>query len=134
VESDGGRVHATDHSNASRTMLLNIHNLTWDPVLLSLFNIPAHMMPTVKPSMGLIGHTDPEIFGAEVPITAIFGDQQAALFGHGCDRPGALKCTYGTGAFLVAHTGETVANSNHHCSRPLPGQKATATPLRWDTP
>jgi glycerol kinase len=109
----GRRVHATDHSNASRTMLLNIHDLTWDPVLLSLFNIPAHIMPTVKPSMGLIGHTDPEIFGAEVPITAIFGDQQAALFGHGCDRPGALKCTYGTGAFLVAHTGETVANSNH---------------------
>lgn len=109
----GQRVHATDHSNASRTMLLNIHNLAWDPVLLSLFNIPAHIMPTVKPSIGLIGQTDPDVFGAEVPITAIFGDQQAALFGHGCDRPGALKCTYGTGAFLVAHTGDTVANSNH---------------------
>ncbi|MEB3269756.1 MAG: glycerol kinase GlpK [Leptolyngbya sp.] len=109
----GRRVHATDHSNASRTMLLNIHSLDWDPVLLKLFNIPPHIMPTVRPSMGTIGHTDPAVFGATVPITAVFGDQQAALFGHGCDRPGALKCTYGTGAFLVAHTGNEVANANH---------------------
>lgn len=109
----GRRVHATDHSNASRTMLLNIHNLDWDPTLLALFNIPPHLMPWVQPSLGVIGYTDPAIFGAEVPITAVLGDQQAALFGHGCDRPGALKCTYGTGAFLVAHTGHEVVRSNH---------------------
>ncbi|WP_008312908.1 glycerol kinase GlpK [Leptolyngbya sp. PCC 6406] len=109
----GRRVHATDHSNASRTMLLNIHSLEWDPVLLDLFTIPPHMMPTVRPSIGVIGHTDPAILGVEVPITAVLGDQQAALFGHGCDRPGSLKCTYGTGAFLVAHTGNEIAHSNH---------------------
>ncbi|MGD1907645.1 MAG: glycerol kinase GlpK [Leptolyngbyaceae cyanobacterium] len=109
----GRKVHATDHSNASRTMLLNIHDHGWDPTLLDLFEIPAHMMPTVKPSLGVFGYTDPAVVGAEIPITAIFGDQQSALFGHGCDRPGALKCTYGTGAFLVAHTGNTIARSSH---------------------
>ncbi|MDA0865812.1 MAG: glycerol kinase GlpK [Cyanobacteria bacterium] len=108
-----GQVHATDHSNASRTMLLNIHDHNWDPTLLALFQIPPHIMPTVKPSLGVFGYTDADVVGAEIPITAIFGDQQSALFGHGCDRPGALKCTYGTGAFLVAHTGNTIARSSH---------------------
>lgn len=108
----GGKVHATDHSNASRTMLLNIQDHQWDAALLELFGIPPHIMPTVKPSLGLFGHTDPSFLGAEIPIMAILGDQQAALFGHGCDRPGLLKCTYGTGAFLVAHTGSDIARTN----------------------
>lgn len=109
----GGKVHATDHSNASRTMLLNIQKHDWDPVLLEIFGIPPHIMPEVKPSLGLFGHTDPSFLGAEIPIMAVLGDQQSALFGHGCDRPGALKCTYGTGAFLVAHTGNEIVRTNH---------------------
>ncbi|MEM7648201.1 MAG: glycerol kinase GlpK [Cyanobacteria bacterium P01_A01_bin.70] len=109
----GGQVHATDHSNASRTMLLNLQAHDWDPALLKMFDIPPHIMPTVKPSLGLFGYTAPSFLGAEIPITAVLGDQQAALFGHGCDSPGALKCTYGTGAFLVAHTGEQIVRTNH---------------------
>lgn len=109
----GGKVHCTDHSNASRTMVLNLDSLTWDEKLLDLFAIPAQIMPEVQPSLSYFGVTDPEILGVEIPITAIFGDQQAALYAHGCDRPGLLKCTYGTGAFLVANTGQTVTRSQH---------------------
>ncbi|NEQ30203.1 MAG: glycerol kinase GlpK [Leptolyngbya sp. SIO4C5] len=109
----GRKVHATDHSNASRTMLLNLASLDWDEKLLDLFNIPAHLMPEIRPSLGHFGNTDAAIFGAEIPIMAIFGDQQAALFAHGCNQPGLLKCTYGTGAFLVAHTGSSVARSQN---------------------
>ncbi len=109
----GGKVHATDHSNASRTMLLNLNTQDWDTDLLEMFDIPAHMMPEVQTSCGVFGHTDPALVGAEIPIAAIFGDQQAALYAHGCDRPGLLKCTYGTGAFLVAHTGNEITRSQH---------------------
>jgi len=109
----GGKVHATDHSNASRTMLLNLQNHDWDPHLLELFNIPPHLMPEVKPSLGLFGYTDPSFLGAEILIMSVLGDQQAALFGHGCDSPGALKCTYGTGAFLVTHTGTEIVRTKH---------------------
>ncbi|OKH16015.1 glycerol kinase GlpK [[Limnothrix rosea] IAM M-220] len=109
----GGKVHATDHSNASRTMLLNLNTQNWDAELLDLFGIPASMMPKVQSSLGVFGYTDPALFGAEIPIAAIFGDQQAALYAHGCDRPGLLKCTYGTGAFLVAHTGDQITRSQH---------------------
>ncbi|MEM6521712.1 MAG: glycerol kinase GlpK [Cyanobacteria bacterium P01_C01_bin.70] len=109
----GGKVHATDHSNASRTMLLNLAEHDWDPHLLKMFDIPRRIMPEVKPSLGLFGHTDPGFLGAEIPIMSVLGDQQAALFGHGCDSPGALKCTYGTGAFLVAHTGNEIVRTNH---------------------
>jgi glycerol kinase len=109
----GGRVHATDHSNASRTMLMNLESLDWDPWLLDLFGIPGQMMPTIQPSLGVFGETDPQWLGVAIPIAAIFGDQQAALFAHGCDRPGMLKCTYGTGCFLIAQTGETVTRSHH---------------------
>ena len=109
----GRKVHATDHSNASRTMLLNLHAYDWDPHLLEMFGIPRSIMPEVKPSLGLFGYTDPDFLGAEIPIMSVLGDQQAALFGHGCDRPGALKCTYGTGAFLVAHTGNEIVRTNH---------------------
>lgn len=109
----GRQVHATDHSNASRTMLLNITSGQWDDTLLDLFNIPPHMMPRISPSVGIVGYTDPDLLGVEIPVAAMFGDQQAALYGHGCDRPGLLKCTYGTGAFLVAHTGDEVVRSQH---------------------
>lgn len=109
----GRQVHATDHSNASRTMLLNIESGDWDETLLSLFNISPHMMPIIRPSIGEFGHTDASILGVEIPITAIFGDQQAALYGHGCDRPGLLKCTYGTGAFLVSNTGSEIVRSQN---------------------
>jgi len=109
----GRQVHATDHSNASRTMLLNIESGDWDQSLLSLFDISPKMMPIIRPSIGVFGHTDASIIGAEIPITAIFGDQQAALYGHGCDRPGLLKCTYGTGAFLVSNTGSEVVRSQN---------------------
>ncbi|MEO0768082.1 MAG: glycerol kinase GlpK [Cyanobacteria bacterium J06649_4] len=109
----GGKVHATDHSNASRTMLMNLETQQWDETLLKLFGIPAKILPDIKPSLGTFGHTDPELLGVEVPIMAILGDQQSALFAHGCDRPGLLKCTYGTGAFLVAHTGQSRERSHH---------------------
>jgi glycerol kinase len=109
----GGKVHATDDSNASRTMLFNLHARQWDAKMLDLFQIPASMMPTIHPSVGVFGYTQKELLGVEIPIAAIFGDQQAALFAHGCDRPGLLKCTYGTGCFLVSHTGGAIARSQH---------------------
>ncbi len=108
-----GQVHATDHSNASRTMLMNLSTKRWEPVLLDLFGIPAHLMPEIRPSMGLFGKTDPELLGVAVPITAVLGDQQAALLAHGCNRPGMLKCTYGTGCFLIAHTGNQLTRSHN---------------------
>ncbi len=107
----GRNVHATDHSNASRTMLLNLSTHEWDSELLDLFGIPESLMPEVRPSLGEFGMLDKSILGVEIPIMAILGDQQAALFAHGCDRPGLLKCTYGTGSFLVAHTGDDVVRA-----------------------
>lgn len=109
----GGQIHATEHSNASRTMLMNLALQEWDSKLLELFGIPVRLMPTIQPSLGLFGHTKPDLLGESIPITAILGDQQAALFAHGCDRPGLLKCTYGTGCFLIAHTGEQVPRSQN---------------------
>jgi len=109
----GGQVHATDHSNASRTMLMNLSTRRWEPVLLDLFGIPAHLMAEIRPSMGLFGKTDPDLLGVAVPITAVLGDQQAALLAHGCNRPGMLKCTYGTGCFLIAHTGNQLTRSHN---------------------
>lgn len=110
----GGKVHATDHSNASRTMLMNIDSRQWDETLLKLFGIPPQIMPDIKPSMGIFGETDPSILGAAIPIAGIFGDQQAALFAHGCDRPGLVKCTYGTGCFLIAHSGTELTRSRNN--------------------
>ncbi|MBC8121505.1 MAG: glycerol kinase GlpK, partial [Gemmatimonadaceae bacterium] len=109
----GGRVHATDTSNASRTMLFNLHTRAWDPELLGLLDIPQDILPEVKPSIGFLGETHPRILGYSVPVTAMFGDQQASLFAHGCDRPGPVKCTYGTGSFLVSHTGPQPVSSHH---------------------
>jgi glycerol kinase len=104
----GHKIHATDHSNASRTMLMNLTTCQWDETLLDLFQIPSHILPEIKPSLGNFGVTDATLLGIEIPITAILGDQQAALFGHGCARPGLMKCTYGTGSFLVAYTGSKI--------------------------
>lgn len=109
----GRQVHATDISNASRTMLMNLDTGDWDQSLLELFQIPQQIMPEIKPSMGVFGTISQDILEAEIPIAAIFGDQQAALFAHGCDRPGLLKCTYGTGCFLVAQTGTKVTRSHN---------------------
>ena len=109
----GRKVHATDVSNASRTMLMNLNTRDWDKSLLELFGIPRQIMPEIKPSMGLFGKSDRRLLDAEIPISAIFGDQQAALFGHGCDRPGLVKCTYGTGCFIVAQTGTEVTKSQN---------------------
>ncbi|MCG6136041.1 MAG: glycerol kinase GlpK [Nostoc sp. LLA-1] len=108
----GGKVHATDHSNASRTMLMNLKTGTWDEKLLEILQIPAQILPSIQPSLGKFGVTDSTLLGAKIPITAILGDQQASLFGHGCDRPGFMKCTYGTGSFLVAHTGSEIVRSS----------------------
>ena len=103
----GGRVHATDYSNASRTMLYNINTLEWDEELINIFNIPSSMLPTVCPSSYIFGHTDSKILGAEIPIGGVAGDQQAALFGQCCFNAGELKNTYGTGAFLLMNIGNT---------------------------
>lgn len=102
----GGKVHATDYSNAARTMLFNIHTLKWDEELLELFNIPSSMLPEVKPSSGIFGYTDSTVIGDEVPIAGVAGDQQAALFGQCCFDAGEMKNTYGTGAFLLMNTGD----------------------------
>ena len=101
-----GKVHATDYSNASRTMLFNINTLEWDKELLEIFNIPSSILPEVKSSSCIFGHTDTKILGAEIPIGGVAGDQQAALFGQCCFNPGELKNTYGTGAFLLMNIGE----------------------------
>lgn len=104
-----GRVHATDRTNASRTMLYDIENGVWDVELLSLFDIPAAMLPEVFPSGHLFG--DVTVMGARIPVAGIAGDQQAALFGQGCLSSGDMKCTYGTGCFLLANTGSVPVRS-----------------------
>ena len=106
-----GRVHVTDHTNASRTMLYNLATRAWDPELLRLFGVPLELLPEIVVSSGVFGETDPEFFGFALPIAGMAGDQQAALFGQGCCQPGAAKNTYGTGAFLLEHTGQVRAHS-----------------------
>jgi len=107
-----GRVHATEYSNASRTLLYNVHERQWDARLLQELDVPRAVLPEVRDSCGVFGTTDPEWFGAEVPIAGIAGDQQAALFGQRCHRPGQAKNTYGTGCFLLMNTGERAARSD----------------------
>lgn len=109
----GGKVHATDYSNASRTLLYNIYDLKWDEELLALFDIPMCMLPKVCPSSGEFGVTDGEFMEAGIPIMGIAGDQQAALFGQTCFEPGMAKNTYGTGCFMLMNTGERPARSSH---------------------
>ncbi|SCK18393.1 glycerol kinase GlpK [Vogesella sp. LIG4] len=108
-----GQVHVTDVSNASRTMLYNIHTLQWDAALLDIFGIPASMLPAVKSSSEVYGHTHAAHLGVAVPIAGVAGDQQAALFGQQCTRPGMVKNTYGTGCFMMMNTGDTPIASHN---------------------
>ena len=117
----GGRVHVTDYSNASRTMLFNIHTLTWDEEILELMEIPASMLPKAVPSSQVYGYTDAAFFGAPVAIAGAAGDQQSALFGQACFAPGDSKCTYGTGAFLLMNTGNT----------PIASKNGLVTTIAW---
>jgi len=107
----GGRVHATDATNASRTLLFDLERQAWSPELCELFRVPQAMLPEVRDTADDFGETDPAVLGAALPIRALAGDQQAALLGQGCVRPGEVKATYGTGAFLLMHTGETPVRS-----------------------
>lgn len=108
-----GKVHVTDYTNASRTMIFDIHKLCWDQELLSLLKIPECMLPEVKPSSYIYGYTDASVTGSEIPIGGIAGDQQAALFGQCCFEAGQVKNTYGTGCFLLMNTGEKAITSRH---------------------
>jgi len=108
----GGAVHATDYTNASRTMIFNIDEKQWDKDLVNILNIPNNILPEARPSCGIFGTTEKKLFGVPLPITGIAGDQQAALYGQGCIDPGQTKCTYGTGCFLLTNTGSKRINSN----------------------
>jgi len=116
-----GRVHATDASNASRTMLYNIHKGEWDQELLELFEVPRSLLPEVRSSSEIYGTVDKDLFGYEAPIAGVAGDQQAALFGQLCLEPGMIKNTYGTGCFLVLNTG----------TKPIPSQNKLLTTIAW---
>lgn len=109
-----GKVHVTDVTNASRTMLFNIHSLQWDEELLALFNIPKSMLPDVKSSSEIYGHTENVLSAKNIPVAGIAGDQQAALFGQMCTQPGMIKNTYGTGCFMLMNTGEKPVISNNN--------------------
>ena len=122
-----GRIFATDYSNASRTQLFNIHTLTWDEDLLSLFGVPRKMLPEVLPSSGIFGYTDEKEFGAKIPIAGVAGDQQAALFGQRCFTRGSAKNTFGTGCFLLMNTGGEAVESKH-------GLITTLAAMRDNTP
>ena len=117
----GGRVHVTDYSNASRTMLFNINTLQWDEDILNWLDIPRSLLPTPMPSSCRYGQTEPQFFGAPIPISGAAGDQQAALFGQACFTPGDSKCTYGTGAFLLMNTGK----------KPILSHNGLVTTVAW---
>lgn len=108
-----GKVHVTDYSNASRTMLFNIHELKWDEEMLDIFDIPVSMLPEVKPSSFVYGHTENVLFGVPIPISGMAGDQQAALFGQTCYEAGTAKNTYGTGCFMLMNTGKKGVHSGN---------------------
>ena len=117
----GGKIHVTDYSNASRTMLFNINTLQWDTEILNKLDIPVSMLPMAVPSSQVYGHTAAHFFGAPIPIAGAAGDQQAALFGQTCFTPGDSKCTYGTGAFLLMNTGK----------RPIFSKNGLVTTIAW---
>ena len=117
----GGRVHITDYSNASRTMLFNIVDLKWDEEIMAEMGIPASMLPTAMPSSCVYGETVQELFGGVIPIAGAAGDQQAALFGQTCFEPGEAKNTYGTGCFMLMNTGE----------KPIFSQNGLVTTIAW---
>lgn len=116
-----GRVHVTDYSNASRTMLFNIKDLKWDDEILAELDIPKSMLPEAKPSSCIYGSTEASLFGVEIPIGGAAGDQQSALFGQTCFTPGEAKCTYGTGAFLLMNTG----------TKPVYSDNGLVTTIAW---
>ncbi len=116
-----GKVHVTDYSNASRTLLFNIHTLEWDEEILKILDIPRQMLPEVKPSSCIYGYTDARIFGQEVAIAGAAGDQQCALFGQTCFAPGEAKNTYGTGGFMLMNTGE----------KPVASKNGLVTTIAW---
>ena len=116
-----GARHITDVTNASRTLLFNIHTMEWDDELLRILDVPRAMLPDVRSSSEVYGETDPTVFGTPVPLAGIAGDQQAALFGQACFEPGAAKNTYGTGCFMLLNTGES----------PVPSQKGLLTTVAW---
>ena len=117
----GGKCHVTDVSNASLTLIFNIHTLDWDDELLKLLDIPRAMLPQVKSSSEVYGETDPKLFGAAIPVAGDAGDQQAALFGQACFEPGSAKNTYGTGCFMLLNTG----------TKPAPSAKGLLTTIAW---
>ncbi len=117
----GGKLHVTDASNASRTLLFNIHTMQWDDELLKLLDVPRAMLPEVKSCSEVYGHTDPALFGAAIPIAGAAGDQQAALFGQACFEAGSAKNTYGTGCFMLLNTG----------TKPVPSHKGLVTTVAW---
>ncbi len=116
-----GKIHATDVSNASRTLLYNIHKQQWDKELLDLFGIPENILPEVRSSSEIYGHTDPQLTGAAIPVAGIAGDQQSALFGQMCTQPGMVKNTYGTGCFMLMNTG----------TQPVSSQNNLLTTIAW---
>jgi len=116
-----GQTHVTDPSNASRTLLFNLHTLAWDDELLALLRIPRSVLPTVVPSSGILAHTDPSLFGRAIPIASMIGDQQAATFGQACFEPGMAKNTYGTGCFMLLNTGH----------QPVVSQNKLLTTVGW---
>jgi glycerol kinase len=120
----GGRVHATDASNASRTLLFNLHTQDWDDELLALLRIPRAVLPDVMPSSGVIAETESSLFGAALPIAGIAGDQQAATFGQACFAPGMAKNTYGTGCFMLMNTG----------AQPVASRNRLLTTIGWQGP
>ncbi len=126
----GGRVHATDVSNASRTLLFNIERGEWDDELLAALDVPRSVLPHVAPSSALIGETDPALFGSAIPIAGIAGDQQAALFGQVCTTPGMSKNTYGTGCFMLLNTGEELVRSKSNLLTTV-GWKVGDGPLEY---
>jgi glycerol kinase len=107
-----GKVHATDYSNASRTLMFDIRRLDWDGELLDVLGVPDSILPELMPSSGVFGYTDPDVFGESIPVAGVAGDQQAALFGHSAFDEGESKCTYGTGNFLLMNTGRTLVPSD----------------------
>jgi glycerol kinase len=150
----GGKVHVTDYSNASRTMMFNIHEMRWDAGLLEILDVPASMLPDVKPSSCVYGCTAPHLFGGEIPVAGAAGDQQSALFGQCCFEPGEMKNTYGTGCFLLMNTGDKPVDSRNGllttltactsgspamplkaaCSLPAQQSSGSVTPCRFCNP
>jgi glycerol kinase len=128
----GGKLHLTDYTNASRTMLFNIQTLQWDPDLLDLFQIPATLLPEVRASCDYYGKTDAKVFGQAIPITGIAGDQQAALFGQCCFYPGMAKTTYGTGCFVLLNIGDKLSSSSSGLITTLAASSSTSAEYAFE--